>query len=227
MQKLKDIPMHSSWQKILKEEFEKSYMKELDIFLENQSEPVFPPREKIFQALTLTPFEDVKVILLGQDPYHGEKQAEGLCFSVPKEIPLPPSLKNIFKELENDLNIPPQVNGSLVSWAKQGVLLLNTTLTVKKDLPNSHFGRGWETFTDTIISHVCKKLEPLVFILWGSNASKKLPFIKAANHSNLLILSAPHPSPLSAYRGFFGSKPFSKTNEFLKKNSINPITWAL
>lgn len=185
---------------------------------------VYPPKNYVFNALKLTPYNNVKVVIVGQDPYHGEGQAHGLSFSVQKGIKLPPSLQNIYKELQNDLEIKPAVDGDLTKWAKEGVLLLNAVLTVEKDKPASHQKLGWELLTDYIIKAVNQKDEPVVFILWGNFAKEKQKYITNPKH---LVLTSSHPSPYSAFSGFFGSKPFSKTNEFLIKNKIEPIDWRL
>ena len=185
---------------------------------------IYPPKDYIFNALKLTSYKDTKVVIVGQDPYHGENQAHGLSFSVQKGVKLPPSLQNIYKELESDLGIPPKSDGDLTGWAKQGVLMLNAVLTVEKDKAASHRNLGWEPMTDYIIKLLNKKDEPVVFILWGNFAKEKAKLIKNPKH---YIIISPHPSPLSAYSGFFGSKPFSKTNDFLVKNRIPPIDWSL
>ncbi len=185
---------------------------------------IFPREEDVFTALELTSFKDVKVVILGQDPYHGENQAHGLAFSVKKGIPKPPSLVNIFKELQSDLGLLPPEHGCLEDWARQGVLLLNTVLTVEESKPGSHHGKGWEIFTDRIIQILNQKKDHLVFILWGSPAQKKITMLDEKKH---LILKSPHPSPLSSYRGFFGSKPFSKTNDYLNKNGLKMIDWKI
>lgn len=189
-----------------------------------KSKIVYPPKEYIFNALKLTSYENTKVVIVGQDPYHGEGEAHGLSFSVQKGIKIPPSLNNIYKELYNDLGIKPHIDGDLTKWAEQGVLLLNAVLTVEKDKPASHHKLGWELFTDYIIASLNEKKEPVVFILWGNFAKEKKKLITNSRH---LIIESAHPSPFSASYGFFGSKPFSKTNEFLKKNNIKPIDWQL
>ena len=216
----------NSWDIILKEEYEKGYFKDLKDFVINEykNKTVYPKMSEIFNAFTKTTYDNVKVVILGQDPYHGENEAEGLAFSVKVGIAKPPSLINIFSELKNDLGIDPPNHGSLVSWANEGVLLLNSTLTVIKDTPRSHFNHGWEIFTDNVIKIINEKDTPVVFILWGSDARSKKHLITNKKH---LIIESAHPSPLSAYRGFFGSKPFSKTNEFLIKNNIKPINWKI
>lgn len=213
----------NSWDEILKDEFKSDYYLTLREFLKKEyfSATVYPPMGNIFNALKLTPYEDVKVVILGQDPYHGKGQAMGLCFSVPKDIDAPPSLVNIFKEMESDVHVK-NTSPDLTSWAKQGVLLLNTSLTVRAGQPNSHKGRGWEILTDKIIEKVSEKTTPVVFILWGTNARSKKSLIKGVQH---LIIESAHPSPLSAYNGFFGSKPFSRTNDFLVKAGLEPVDW--
>ncbi len=216
----------TDWNPILRSEFSKPYWPQLRQFVaaERSQYQVFPAAEDEFAALHLTPYRDVKVLLLGQDPYHGPGQAHGLCFSVKPPTPPPPSLKNIFKELESDLGIPPAKHGSLIHWASQGVLLLNTTLTVRAGQAGSHQRQGWETFTDEVIKAVNTKSEPVVFILWGSAAGKKRSFIDTNRHH---VVASVHPSPLSAHRGFFGSKPFSKTNQLLTESGLDPIDWQL
>lgn len=184
---------------------------------------IYPPKDYIFNALKLTSFKNTKVVIVGQDPYHGEGEAHGLSFSVQKGIKIPPSLQNIYKELQDDLGIHPKDNGDLTNWAKEGVLLLNAVLTVEKDKAASHRNFGWEPMTDYIIKVLNTKNEPVVFILWGNFAKEKARLITNPRH---YIITSPHPSPFSAYSGFFGSKPFSKTNEFLKKNNIKPIDWS-
>lgn len=185
---------------------------------------IYPPQDAIFSALRMTPFHKVRVVILGQDPYHGPGQAEGLSFSVPRGIPLPPSLKNIFKELYNDSGIPISPHGHLASWAHQGVLLLNTVLTVEAGKPASHAGRGWEMLTDSIIKKLSNEREGIIFLLWGRHAQQKIPLIDATRH---VILQAPHPSPLSAYQGFFGCRHFSRVNEILRECGDIPIDWRL
>lgn len=216
----------TDWNPILKSEFKKPYWSALRTFVaqERAAHDVYPPATEEFAALHLTPYADVKVLLLGQDPYHGPGQAHGLCFSVKPPTPPPPSLKNMFKELESDLGITAPGHGSLVHWATQGVLLLNTTLTVRRGQAASHQNRGWEIFTDEVIKAVNRKEQPVVFILWGSAAGKKRALIDTDRHH---IVSSVHPSPLSANRGFFGSKPFSCTNELLKLSGQEPIDWRL
>ena len=221
------IILESSWLKILNDEFEKSYMKNLSIFLNNEknnNKIIYPPGSKIFNALNLTPFTSVKVIILGQDPYHGQNQANGLSFSVEIGNKIPPSLQNIFKELNSDLNILPSQHGDLSNWAKQGVLLLNTILTVESSKPSSHSNKGWEIFTDKILHSLSSLKENLVFILWGKKAQEKILLIDENKHK---ILKSSHPSPYSANNGFFGSQPFSKTNFFLESKKIDKINWKL
>ena len=194
------------------------------IMAEYDKKTIYPPKDYIFNALKLTSYKDTKVVIVGQDPYHGEHQAHGLSFSVQKGVKLPPSLQNIYKELESDLGIPPRTDGDLTGWAKQGVLMLNAVLTVEKDKAASHRNLGWELMTDYIIKLLNKKDEPIVFILWGNFAKEKAKLITNPNH---YIIISPHPSPFSAYSGFFGSKPFSKTNDFLISKNMKPIDWSL
>ena len=218
--------MKTDWNPILRTEFEKPYWKELQDFVygERSRVPVFPPHEEVFAALHLTPHAEVKVLILGQDPYHGPGQAHGLCFSVRREVAVPPSLVNIYKELEADLGIAPPGHGNLEAWARQGVLLLNATLTVQAHKAGSHQGKGWETFTDEVIRAVNAKPERVVFILWGSFARKKKAFVDNARH---VVIESPHPSPLSAHRGFFGSRPFSRANEALVAAGREPVDWSI
>jgi uracil-DNA glycosylase len=219
-----DVKIEQSWKEILVDEFCKEYFEEITTYLKKRYKEavVFPPASKIFAAFDLCPFDKVKVVILGQDPYHGPNQAHGLSFSVPEGVPKPPSLINIYKELKNDLDIDPPKSGNLMHWAEQGVFLLNAVLTVEESKPASHQGLGWQNFTDAVIKTISDKKEHVVFILWGSYAQKKSDLIDRSKH--LIIMSA-HPSPLSADRGFFGSKPFSKTNEYLKKNGLSEIKW--
>lgn len=217
----------NDWLDTLKGEFAKPYYKELYTFVRNEynTRVVYPPAEDIFNAFHLTPLHEVKVLVLGQDPYHNEHQAHGLCFSVlPDQREIPPSLQNIYKELADDLGCYIPNNGYLEKWAKQGVLMLNTVLTVRAHQANSHQGKGWERFTDAIIHAVNEQDRPIVYLLWGRPAQSKIPMLTNPKH---LILKAPHPSPLSAYRGFFGCKHFSQTNAFLQKNGIVPIDWQI
>lgn len=217
----------NDWSLALKDEFNKPYYRDLYRFVKEEysTKVVYPPADDIFNALHLTPLKDVKVLILGQDPYHNEHQAHGLSFSVlPDQKDIPPSLQNIYKELQEDLGCYIPNNGYLKKWADQGVLMLNTVLTVRAHEPNSHQGRGWENFTDAIIQAVNQKDEPVVYMLWGKPAQSKIPMLTNPKH---LILKAPHPSPLSAYRGFFGCKHFSKCNEFLLQNGLKPIDWQI
>jgi len=221
------VKLHSSWLGPLQAEFEQPYMADLKRFLLSEREAgkqIFPAGANWFRALDLTPLDQVKVVILGQDPYHGPGQAHGLCFSVPDGVRPPPSLVNIFKELQSDLGIPPPGYGFLEHWAKQGVLLLNSVLTVEMGLAASHRDRGWERFTDAVVRLVNAKPEPVVFMLWGSYAQKKAAFVDPSRH---LVLKAPHPSPLSAHSGFLGCKHFSKANAFLEEHGLTPIDWAL
>lgn len=215
--------INKKWDIVLKDEFKEEYFKKLGIFVkkEYKSKQVFPPYEHIFDALRFTDYDDVKVVILGQDPYHGLGEAHGLSFSVHQNIAMPPSLQNIFKELENDLGIK-RTNSDLTDWAKQGVLLLNSIMTVEKDKPLSHQNKGWEQFTDNIIKYLNDREEPVIFLLWGSFARSKKSLITNKRH---FIIESVHPSPLSAYRGFFGSKPFSKINNFLEENNKEKINW--
>ncbi len=223
---MKSIYLDENWKKLLSCELEKPYMRELEGFLESEYEThtIYPSYSDIFNAFNLTSFENLKVVILGQDPYHGENQAHGLAFSVKKGTPLPPSLVNIYKELKDDLGCQIPKSGELISWAKQGVFLINTVLTVRKAEAHSHKAKGWEKFIDSVIKIINKEKSGVVFILWGKPAQSKSKFIDETKH---LVLSSPHPSPLSSYRGFFGSKPFSKTNEYLHKNGIKQIQWCL
>lgn len=218
----------NDWAPVMKEESRKPYYQKLTEFIRDEyvgtEHIIYPPSEDIFNALDLTPLKDVKAVILGQDPYHDANQAHGLCFSVQPGIQPPPSLVNIYKELHDDLGLKIPNNGYLVKWAEQGVLMLNTVLTVRAHQANSHKGKGWEKFTDAIIQAVNEQDRPIVFILWGRNARDKKKMLTNPKH---LILESAHPSPLSAYNGFFGSKPFSKTNEFLKENGVEPIDWQI
>jgi uracil-DNA glycosylase len=219
-----DVRIEPSWKSVLGEEFKKPYFRELTDFVREQykTRQVFPSPGNIFHAFDLCPFDRVRVVILGQDPYHGPGQAHGLCFSVGESVPVPPSLVNIFKEISSDLGKPIPINGHLGHWAKQGVFLLNATLTVEAHKAGSHQGKGWETFTDAVIRAVSGKEDPVVFLLWGSYAQAKRSLIDESKH---LVLTAPHPSPLSAHRGFFGCRHFSKTNEFLKAKGFPSIEW--
>ena len=219
-------PISNDWLPAIKGEFQKPYYKKLHetIVQEYQTRQIFPEAEDLFNAFHLTPLKDVKVVIFGQDPYHNVGQAHGLCFSVKPGVEIPPSLVNIYKELQDDLGCYIPNNGYLVKWAEQGVLLLNTVLTVRAHQANSHRGIGWEEFTDAAIRILNEQDRPIVFILWGRPAQMKKSMLNNPNH---LILEAPHPSPLSSYRGFFGSRPFSKANQFLKEHGIDPIDWQI
>lgn len=221
-----NVSIESSWKAKLASEFEKPYFKNLTEFVKHEylSNTVYPAPRFLFRAFELTPFEKVKVVILGQDPYHGAGQANGLSFAVNDGVRLPPSLKNIYKEIESDIGISMgSANGDLSRWAREGVLLLNATLTVGAGAPGSHQNKGWEEFTDAVIKVLSKEKEHLVFILWGNYARTKGAHIDRANH---LVIESPHPSPFSAYNGFFGSKPFSKTNAYLKEQGLAPLTWS-
>ena len=219
-----NVRIEESWKQKLTPEFEKDYFIKLTEFVraEYASKTIYPPAKLIFNAFDHCPFDDVKVVIIGQDPYHGPGQAHGLCFSVAEGVPNPPSLQNIFKEIMSDLGKPMPANGDLTRWARQGVLLLNATLTVQAHLAGSHQRKGWEEFTDAAIRLLAEKREHLVFILWGAYAQKKGAFIDRSKH---LVLASAHPSPLSAYNGFFGNKHFSRTNEYLKAHGIAEIEW--
>ncbi|WP_116995930.1 uracil-DNA glycosylase [Desertimonas flava] len=216
----------TDWNPVLRAELAKPYWGPLQEFVraERERHPVYPPHDQVFAALHLTPYADTRVVILGQDPYHGPRQAHGLCFSVSDGVPPPPSLVNIYKELRDDLGIEPPRSGNLESWARQGVLLLNTTLTVRGGAAASHQGKGWETFTDEVIRAVNAKPHPVVFILWGGHARKKKALVDTGRHT---IIESAHPSPLSAHNGFFGSKPFSRTNAALEAAGLPPIDWRL
>ncbi len=220
------VNIDDSWNEVLIDEFKSDYFTELKAFLveEKKEHTVYPPESQIFSAFTLTPFNEVKVVILGQDPYHGTGQAHGLCFSVPEGIKQPPSLKNILKEIHNDLNLAIPTSGNLENWAKQGVLLLNATLTVRANMAGSHQKKGWEKFTDKVIQELSDKREGLVFLLWGNYAQAKANLINPNKH---YILKSVHPSPLSAHRGFMGCSHFSKTNEILKNNGLEEIEWSI
>ncbi len=217
------IQIRKNWFELLKDEFDKPYFKNLQSFLKDEYSrfQIYPAEEKVFNALNHVPLTKIKVVIIGQDPYHEPNQAQGLSFSVPEDVEIPPSLVNIMKEIEADLNIKCLTHGNLERWANQGVLLLNTVLTVRKGQANSHKDKGWETLTRKIIEIIGKRSQPIVFLLWGSHAQSFAPLIQKQH----LVLKAPHPSPLSAYRGFFGCKHFSKCNEFLIKNNQEPINW--
>lgn len=220
-----EVRIDPSWKEVLKEEFEKEYFKRLTSFVKEEysgSTPIYPPARLIFNAFDHCPFNDVKVVILGQDPYHGAGQANGLCFSVNKGVQFPPSLLNIFKEIESDTGTPIPQDGDLTRWSDQGVLLLNATLTVRAAQAGSHQKRGWEEFTDAAIRELAQRRENLVFILWGSYAQRKGAFIDRNRH---LVLASPHPSPLSAYQGFFGNHHFSRANAYLAEHGKNTIKW--
>ncbi len=220
-----DVRLAESWKSRLHEEFGKPYFKELAAFVRGAyvGKTVYPPPKCVFNALDAVAFEDVRVVVLGQDPYHGPGQAHGLCFSVPDGVPKPPSLQNIFKEIHQDLGLPIPASGNLEHWARQGVLLLNATLTVEAGQAGSHQGKGWEEFTDAVIRKLSEEREGIVFLLWGAYAQKKGAQIDRAKH---LVLQAPHPSPLSAHNGFFGCRHFSKTNAYLVSKGGAPIAWV-
>lgn len=220
-----EVKIDESWKEILQAEFDKSYFKELVAFVKNEykTHRVFPPAQLIFNAFDSCPFDKVKVVLLGQDPYHGVGQAHGLCFSVNENIALPPSLINIYKEISDDLGITPLQSGNLIRWANQGVLLLNATLTVRANKPGSHQNKGWEQFTDAVIQAISDKKEGVVFLLWGNYAKQKGAKIDRTKH---LVLESGHPSPMSANKGYwFGNKHFSKTNNYLTNKNLSPIDW--
>jgi uracil-DNA glycosylase len=216
----------TDWNPILRAEFDKPYWNELQRFVagERARHTVFPPADHVFAALHLTSYESTRVVVLGQDPYHGPRQAHGLCFSVQDGVQVPPSLVNIFAELRSDLGIEPPTHGNLESWARQGVLLLNTSLTVRAGAAASHQGKGWEMFTDEVLRTVNAKPHPVVFILWGAHARKKKTLIDLSRHT---VIESAHPSPLSAHNGFFGSKPFSRTNDALVAAGLAPVDWHL
>ena len=220
------VNLGNDWDEILKDEFKKPYYLKLRQFLKEEysTKTVYPNMHNIFTALKASSFKDTKVVILGQDPYHEPNQAHGLCFSVLKPVPPPPSLQNIYKELADDIGFKIPNHGELTKWAEQGVLMLNTVLTVRRGQANSHKGMGWEVFTDRVISELNKKQTPVIFLLWGSPARQKAQIIDNPIH---IKLTCPHPSPLSAYRGFFGCKHFSKTNELLMKNGMTPIDWQI
>ncbi|MDR0231643.1 MAG: uracil-DNA glycosylase [Dysgonamonadaceae bacterium] len=219
-----DVKIEVSWKEKLQPEFEKDYFANLVNFVKSEyaTKTVYPPGRLMFNAFDQCPFDKVKVVILGQDPYHEPGQAHGLCFSVNDEVQFPPSLQNIFKEIETDLGITPPRTGNLLRWAQQGVLLLNATLTVRAHSAGSHQNKGWETFTDAVIHHIAEEKEHVVFILWGSYAQRKGEFINPNKH---LVLKSPHPSPLSAHRGFFGNKHFSKANDYLRQTGQELIQW--
>ncbi|RYY17549.1 MAG: uracil-DNA glycosylase [Chitinophagaceae bacterium] len=222
-----EVKIHESWKNELKSEFNRPYFLQVVNFLKTEhlaGKVIYPPGKLIFNAFDTTPFEQVKAVILGQDPYHGQGQAHGLCFSVQDGVPPPPSLVNIYKEMQTDLGLPAPAHGNLTKWAKQGVLMLNATLTVRANEPNSHSKIGWGEFTNTVIRKVSEDKQHVVFILWGKFAQEKQILIDETKH---LVLKAAHPSPFSAHTGFFGCRHFSKTNEYLMQNGIDPIDWAL
>lgn len=224
--------LEPSWQKVLQEELEQPYIADLAAFVEKEYAaapvPIYPPKDLIFNAFYQTPFDQVKVLIMGQDPYHGPGQAHGLSFSVPKDVKFPPSLQNIFKELEADVQMPKPSHGCLLSWARQGVLLLNATLTVRQGEPMSHHGRGWERFTDAAVRKLEERKDPVIFVLWGKSAQDKCRFLRTEGiPSRHFVLTAPHPSPFSANNGFFDCHHFSKINELLKQQGKEPINWSL
>lgn len=222
----KELLTEPGWKELLSDELDKPYIKELESFLEDEKEHyrIYPQEKNFFNAFNLTPFEKLKVVIIGQDPYHGASQAHGLAFSVLGDTPLPPSLRNIFTEYMNDLDLPMPKKGDLTKWAQEGVFLINAVLSVREAQPNSHKNRGWEKFVKKVIEIINEKKEHVVFILWGADAQKKELLIDENRHH---VLKSPHPSPLSSYRGFFGSRPFSKTNDYLKSNHIKEIEWNL
>jgi uracil-DNA glycosylase len=222
-----DVKIEPSWKKLLKTEFDKPYFQNIVLHLKTEKEQgktIYPPGSFIFNAFNTTPVEKVKVVILGQDPYHGPRQAHGLSFSVQTGVPQPPSLMNIFKEMNTDLGLAIPQHGNLENWAKQGVLLLNASLTVRANEPMSHAKIGWAAFTDTVIKKISEEKEHVVFILWGKFAQEKIALIDQNKH---YIIKSAHPSPLSAHNGFFGSRPFSKTNEYLMKHGMDPIEWKV
>lgn len=224
------MKIEKSWHEALKEEFSKPYVENLKAFLEEERKVgavVYPPEDLVFNAFKHTPFSAVKVVIMGQDPYHGPHQAHGLSFSVPFGIPFPPSLRNIFKELKRDVGLRDPASGDLTSWADQGVLLLNATLTVRANEPKSHYGRGWERFTDAVMAKLNERDDPLIFVLWGASAKEKYDHLMSRKNTPHLVLFGPHPSPLSAHRGFLGCGHFSKINEQLKKWGKPIINWEL
>ena len=220
------LSIGNQWDSVLREDLQSESFARLQAFLDQEyaAGPVYPPREDLFNALKYTDYPAVKAVILGQDPYHGPGQAHGLAFSVQKGVAVPPSLQNIYKELLSDLGCAIPSHGCLIEWAQRGVLLLNAVLSVREGQPNSHKGQGWEQLTDSIIRHLNAREEPMVFLLWGANARQKLLLIQSMNH---LVLTAPHPSPLSAYQGFFGCRHFSKANQFLQQAGIAPIDWQI
>lgn len=229
MQTFAPPQLDENWRALLQEEWSKEYMFKLADFLkkERQEFEVYPPKDQIFNAFNHTAFDKVKVVIMGQDPYHGACQAHGLSFSVQQGVPKPPSLKNIFKELQIDLGITPPIEGSLLPWAGQGILLLNATLTVRAGVARSHYGHGWERFTDAVIKKLCLRTDPVIFVLWGKSAQEKCQHILEKTENRHFVLTAPHPSPFSAHTGFFGCRHFSKINELLTKQGKEPINWVI
>lgn len=226
----KGVVIEPSWDEVLAEELKQDYMRNLSHFLkeERKTHSVYPQQENVFNAFKHTPYDKVRVVIMGQDPYHGPGQAHGLSFSVPEGVPHPPSLQNIFKELIEDEGIPSPTSGNLIPWADQGVLMLNAVLTVRAHQANSHQGKGWEQFTDAVIAKLCARKDPVIFVLWGNYAKKKVAHIQGfSDKAALGVLTAPHPSPLSAHRGFLGCRHFSKINTILTKNKLDPIVWVL
>jgi uracil-DNA glycosylase len=224
------MKLEASWHRKLKEEISEPYIKELKAFLEKEKQArkvVYPPEPLVFNAFLHTPYDAVKVVIIGQDPYHGAGQAHGLSFSVPCGIPLPPSLKNIYLEIQSDLGIPPSHEGCLSSWARQGVLMLNATLTVRASEPRSHYGKGWERFTDAVVRVLLEREDPVIFLLWGKSAQEKCAHILESKKNHHAVLTAAHPSPYSANSGFFGCRHFSKANKLLEKWGKTPIDWKL
>jgi len=221
--------LEPSWEKVLSDQWKEPYIANLAAFVEHERARgaiVYPHKDLVFNAFRMTPFDQVKVVIMGQDPYHGPGQAHGLCFSVPDGIPLPPSLQNIYKELAEDLKCPPPQSGCLTRWAEQGVLLLNATLTVREGEALSHHGKGWEPFTDAVVAKLAERKDPIVFVLWGKNAQEKCKQLKWQTNSPHKILTAAHPSPLSAHNGFFGCRHFSQINDLLVKQGKTPINWS-
>lgn len=222
--KIMDVKIEQSWKSRLQAEFEANYFKDLTLFVKSEykQHKIFPPPKQIFSAFDQSPFEKTRVVILGQDPYHGDGQAHGLCFSVQEGTRMPPSLQNIFKEIQDDLGIAPPTHGCLDRWARQGVLLLNATLTVRAHQAGSHQNKGWEQFTDAVIRKLSEEKQNLVFLLWGAYAQRKGEFIDRSKHH---VLASAHPSPFAAHRGFFGNKHFSKTNDYLRENGLESIEW--
>ena len=222
--------LEESWKDALKQEWSKPYLNDLATFVANErasGAPIYPQKTDVFSAFNHAPFDKTNVVIVGQDPYHGPGQAHGLSFSVPPSVPQPPSLKNIFKELQNDLSITPSLEGSLVSWAKQGVLMLNAVLTVRAHQPYSHSGKGWELFTNAVLACLYERADPVIFVLWGKAAQEKCRSVLSEKANRAFVLTAPHPSPFSAHSGFFGCHHFSKINELLKRQRKKPINWAI